>query len=230
MNSILSKLSKDELKELSKLINEAQKEVFGNSLSLRKQEQFMAKVFKVKDWSTLLGRSKEYDPDSDYQRTIIQVEVLSNGFFPDMSLEEISNEIVNGDSTGEVKYLLRESLTKEAVTSACQRIGSGPSFLIGEEPYKPKKFSTKQLIILEKLFDDLQETEAYKEDRMLENLALLMEENYKNLRDNAITKFNRMNEDSELDKVSKFEKVLIEDKVILNIDDFVDYLFQVDVF
>lgn len=58
MKNILKKLTKEEIKELSKAINQAQSKKFGNPLSLRKQEDLMADIFGLKNWSTVLGLTK----------------------------------------------------------------------------------------------------------------------------------------------------------------------------
>jgi phosphopantothenate synthetase len=133
MNSILKKLTKEEIKELSKAINEAQKDFFGNSLSLRKQEKLMSKVFKQKNWSTVLGITdqKKYDPKSEYQKTVIEVEVLSNGFYDNPNdLKNVAHDITFGDCSGSIKVSKRESLTKQEMHDALINQGSDPSFLI----------------------------------------------------------------------------------------------------
>lgn len=137
MQSILEKLNEEEIKQLSKEINKVQKDFFGNSLSLRKQESFMAKVFNVKNWSTLLGLSnkkrldKEYKEDSEYQKTTIQIEILSNGLYNNPNdLKTVWHDITYGDCSGSIKLISRESLDADEVSQALKDQGSDPNFLI----------------------------------------------------------------------------------------------------
>jgi len=136
MKKILEKLTKEEIKELSKAINTAQKGTFGESLSLRKQEDFMARVFNEKNWSTVLGlASKEkediYDAKAEYQRTTVTVEILSNGFYDDPNdLTTLHHDIVYGDCSGVIKEVNRESLSQMEMKTALEEQGSDPRFLI----------------------------------------------------------------------------------------------------
>jgi len=188
MKNILEKLTEEEIKQLSKAINDTQKSFFGNSLSLRKQESFMAKVFQQKNWSTVLGlatknivmaetvhdtkesiikkikniisnsinpsleadkiyeianhkekitymgspfSNKFYDKDSEYQKTLITVEVLSNGFYSDPNnLKQIDYDINFGDCSGRIKEIKRESLSRNEMREALKEQGSDPSFLV----------------------------------------------------------------------------------------------------
>lgn len=134
MQSILEKLTKEELKDLSKAINKAQEKFFGNSLSLRKQEALMSQIFQNKNWSTTLGlceKEKKYNKDGEYQRTVIEVEVLSNGFYNNSNnLKTIAHDILYGDCSGKISVKKRESLSKEEMSQALLDQGSDPEFLI----------------------------------------------------------------------------------------------------
>lgn len=97
MKSILEKLTKSELKELSNTINKINAKYFGNPLSLRKKEQFMADLFNQKDWHSTLSQTKKCEHQkivnnvcnncnkkvnlNGYQKTVVTVEILSNGFY-----------------------------------------------------------------------------------------------------------------------------------------------------
>lgn len=139
MKHILSKLTKEELKELSKAIQEQEKKHFGNPLSLRKQEQFMADIFGVKNWSTLLGTSnpKEYNEDAPFQKTVFEVEVLSNGYVNDCSLSQLADEIENGDYSGIFRVVSRETLTPQEMSEALVKQGSDPEFILGDDCVLP---------------------------------------------------------------------------------------------
>ena len=136
MDSILKKLTQDEIKQLSKEMNKIQKEFFGNSLSLRKQENLMSKLFKTKNWSTLLGttskeKSHEYDKKSEYQKTVIEVEILSNGYYSEpLDLKTIDHDINFGDCSGSIKVKSRDSLDVNKIATALEEQGSDPNFLI----------------------------------------------------------------------------------------------------
>lgn len=134
INSILEKLTKEEINELSEAINKNQKDFFGNSLKRHKQEKLMAQIFNKKDWNTLIGskKDKKHDPKSDYQRTVIEVEVLSNGFYNDPNdLGTIQHDITYGDCSGSIKVTKRESLSMIEACKALDEQGSDPAFLIG---------------------------------------------------------------------------------------------------
>lgn len=171
MKSILEKLTSEEIKELSKAINETQKEFFGNPLGLRKQEEFMSKVFKKKNWNTVLGISKKkYDPSSEYQKTTICIEVLSNKFYDFNDLSQVNHDIIQGDCSGQITHTERESLSKEEMKQALMNQGSDPSFLV--------QLSEVEISYLDSIYDQLNNKLKYNhnlEEMQLEDIIALMQ-------------------------------------------------------
>jgi hypothetical protein len=227
MQSILSKLSPEEIKELSKALNESQAKVFGNPLSLRKQEQFMAELFKVKNWSTLLGstskETKAYDPTAPYQKTIVQIEILSNGAFPiEYNLETIHEEITDGSCSGIYKEISRTSLTKEDLIVQAEAQGSDPGFFLMEETEEPDISENEKSLVFQHLMDLLfdEQEEFYMDSKppaVAQSLLVLFERE----RNSAINKYNRLNSDEDLDTLSPAEKILSDDLISFSTTDLV---------
>lgn len=81
MENLLNKLESKEIKELSSKINQVQKSFFGNSLSNSKQEKFMAEVFGVKNYNTLIGMKKDkisFTKDNKKNQEILDLLKIDN--------------------------------------------------------------------------------------------------------------------------------------------------------
>lgn len=155
MKSILTKLTKSELKELSNAINKANAKYFGNPLSLRKKEQFIADVFNQKDWHNTLSETKKCEHQkviknvcaeckrkvslNGYQKTIVTVEILSDGFYSDKSLGDIVYDIIYGDVSGSILDFKRIPLNQDEMKKSLIEQGSDPEFLINNSISDKKK-------------------------------------------------------------------------------------------
>lgn len=64
-------------------------------------------------------------------RTLIQVEVLSNGSYDYTDLSTLAHDITHGECSGAVKVVGVEELTREQMAAALERQGSDPEFLLG---------------------------------------------------------------------------------------------------
>lgn len=217
MQSILSKLTADEIKELSKALNEVQAKSFGNPLSLRKQEQLMADLFKVKDWSTLLGlakTAKTYDPEGNYQRTVIEVELLTAGPFPtEYNLNDIHEDITFGACSGRYREVVRENLTEKEMEEALIKQGTDPDFLILTYQKPSEELQRKKNEIYYHICDFIfEENEPLWMDGKVEDVAQEFFKIFRRERDAAIKKRNAMINDHELETLNRYEKIFIEDK------------------
>lgn len=65
-----------------------------------------------------------------YYRTVIQVEVLSEGPYEYTSLENLSYDVMDGDCSGDVKVVSSEKVGKKKMADLLLAQGSDPSFLI----------------------------------------------------------------------------------------------------
>lgn len=72
-------------------------------------------------------------PSTNLFRTIIVVEVLSEGRFNNINLSEIGYAIMEGDCSGQVNISKFEELTRDEMAKALEAQGSDPSFLLGED-------------------------------------------------------------------------------------------------
>lgn len=196
MKNILSKLSKEDLKDLSKAIQEQEKKHFGNPLSLRKQEQFMADIFGVKNWSTLLGTSntKEYKEDAPYQKTIFEVEVLSNGYVVDCSLSQLADEIYNGDYSGIFRVVSRESLTTEEMSEALTKQGTDPEFILGDDYVLPNDVKKVLDFIYETIEDQYEDITLIGTDEIVEKMEDVHDEELQD----ATKRYNRAVDENDL--------------------------------
>lgn len=66
-------------------------------------------------------------------RTVLQVEVLSNGRFTWANLDDVHESITHGDCSGRVTEISAEEVTPERMAELLLAQGSSPSFLLGEE-------------------------------------------------------------------------------------------------
>jgi len=64
-------------------------------------------------------------------RTIIRVEVLSQGPYEPETLGTVAHDIVDGDVSGDWEVVNQEILSKEDFETACRDQGSDPSFFFG---------------------------------------------------------------------------------------------------
>lgn len=200
MKHILSKLTKEELKELSKAIQDQEKKHFGNPLSLRKQEQFMADIFGVKNWSTLLGTSntKEYKEDAPFQKTIFEVEILSNGYVNDCSLAQLAEEMEMGDYSGIFRVVSREALTPQEMSEALVKQGSDPEFILGDDYVLPNDMKK----VLDFIYD---QTKSQYEDSILfgsyQEIVTRMEDVHNEELQNATRRYNRVVDENDLSEM-----------------------------
>lgn len=67
-----------------------------------------------------------------YYRTIISVEVLSEGLYDPDTLSQVDYDTAEGDCSGSWEILKSEQLTREEMAEALIRQGSCPSFIISD--------------------------------------------------------------------------------------------------
>ena len=220
MKTILAKLSPEEIKALSKELNKQQKKLFGNPLSLRKQEQMMADIFGVKDWSTLLGTAQSYDPKSEYQKTIVQVEVLSNGAFEYSDLDDLVYSITHGDCVGSHKIVSRISLSEKEAAQELIAAGSEPGFLLDDR--SKHLYSKDEIFVFEELCNILKEKKPKiwneaTSDIVAQNLLQIFTQE----RDRAISQHNRAVSHEDLDAMSSFYLILANDDISFTENDLI---------
>lgn len=217
MKSILAKLSADEIKELSKALNEVQKKSFGNPLSLRKQEQLMADLFETKDWSTLLGLAapKNCPANAKYQKTIVQVEILSTGPFPqEYNLLDLHEAIFQGECSGRYHEVSRQELSEKEMEAELITQGTDPSFLISNYEEPTEEILNQKSIVFHKITDLIEDEDAdFWLGGKVQEVADRFFKIFRQERYRAISKFNRLNSETELETLSEFEKILSEDKI-----------------
>jgi hypothetical protein len=95
------------------------------------------------EWDTAstvtVGEEGEVAPEpkqrvaSDLFRTVVQVEVLSNGPYEMLSLEGLAHDITDGECSGDVKVVSEEEVSRDRMTELLEAQGSSPEFLLGDE-------------------------------------------------------------------------------------------------
>lgn len=66
-------------------------------------------------------------------KTIIKIEVLSNGPYAPENIENIAHDIIEGDCSGTWDIESEESLSELEMAAALQKQGSDPGFLLGDD-------------------------------------------------------------------------------------------------
>jgi hypothetical protein len=67
-----------------------------------------------------------------YYRTVIRVEVLTEGPYDPEGLADVAEDIVHGDASGRWEVELSEEVSKEKMAELLEAQGSDPEFLLGE--------------------------------------------------------------------------------------------------
>lgn len=67
-----------------------------------------------------------------YYKTLIQVEVLSEGRLDPQSLEDVAYSIDKGDCVGTWSATSQKALSKKEVSKELIKMGSTPEFFLGE--------------------------------------------------------------------------------------------------
>lgn len=191
------KMSEQELKDFSKKLQELQKDFFGNKLSKAKNEAFLAKLFGYKNYNTLIGtiRNKSNPIEKKpFRRTIIQVEVLSEGDYDYSNLEQVHYDITFGDFSGLCSTKEVQPLSIAEMVEACEQIGSDPMFF--GACIVPNEIK----VILKECSNEL-----YKDNKEIDSTSLY--EKFEELRSRVITQINRRVDNDEIIFLEKeFEK------------------------
>jgi len=66
-------------------------------------------------------------------RTIIKIEILSEGPYDPDDISSVAYDIVEGDCSGSWEIESSETLTELEMAAALEKQGSDPSFILGED-------------------------------------------------------------------------------------------------
>jgi hypothetical protein len=67
--------------------------------------------------------------EKSFYRTVIQVEILSDGPYEFSSLEDTAQDVMNGDCSGKVEVISSEEVSKKEMAKLLESQESDPSFL-----------------------------------------------------------------------------------------------------
>lgn len=81
------------------------------------------------------GKSKSSDGDAGegFYRTVIEVEVLTEGEYYPGSLEDVARDIVYGDASGDWSVKSSRRVSRKTMARLLEKQGSDPSFLLGDD-------------------------------------------------------------------------------------------------
>lgn len=71
--------------------------------------------------------------DRTFYKTVIQIEILSEGPFVWDELDDIHAEIMDGAASGRIEEVSQEELTLEELEEECNKHHTDSEFFLGEE-------------------------------------------------------------------------------------------------
>lgn len=227
MSSIIKKMSLKEFQKFEEKMKSLIKSNFGNELGKSKHEKFMAELFSVKNYNTLINLFDDEKPqvsqnielaendknisekDKKWHKTTYKIEVLSEEPYFETSLSQISYDMIEGENSGAVDIVKQEKLSIHEIEEALLNQGSDPSFFPSIEEHHLEKDRILFLNYFYKITDGSVE-EIIKE--------------FESSQQYYIQLFNRMVDDKEFEDLDLLYKRLIHTQYYPEKSDVIEFI------